>query len=103
METWSWIVFSIIALLQAVDVYTTKRILDRGGREQNPIMVVVMSRMGAMRTLVVTKVVTLAFLCAGVLAFGHTVLCLALLLCVLAWYLYWMAQNFEVYNSQCRY
>lgn len=48
---------AILALLNALDAILTLRILDRGGRELNPLLAPLMARVGALPVLVVSKVV----------------------------------------------
>lgn len=49
--------FVLIVVLQAADAYLTWRILGTGGRELNPVMRLLMDRIGIMPGLLVAKVV----------------------------------------------
>ena len=56
MNSLCMILFVLIVVLQVADAYLTSRILGAGGHELNPVMRLLMDRMGVMPGLVVAKV-----------------------------------------------
>lgn len=52
----------ILTLLQMVDAWTTHRILERGGRELNPILARVFARIGHVAGLILAKGAFIAIL-----------------------------------------
>ena len=49
--------FIAFVILQLADIYTTKTILDDGGREVNPVMAKLFEKFGVLPSLVVSKIV----------------------------------------------
>jgi len=49
--------FIAFVILQLADIYTTKTILDDGGREINPLMAKAFEKFGVLPALVVSKIV----------------------------------------------
>ena len=47
---------AILALLNAIDAILTLRVLEKGGREMNPLLAPLMKRFGALPVLIVSKV-----------------------------------------------
>ena len=50
-----WILFTILAILQVADYYSTKRIIDRGGHEEAKIMIWLMDKLGTRKAMAITK------------------------------------------------
>jgi len=50
-----WILFAIMLILQVMDFYSTKRIIDRGGHEEAKIMIWLMSKLGINLAMILTK------------------------------------------------
>lgn len=57
-----WILFIIFGLIQVVDIYTTIKVLDIGGKEYNPIMRFLIEKFGKVKALIGSKIIILAIL-----------------------------------------
>lgn len=62
MEDIKWAMMSMFVLLQVFDVYSTVTALDLGGIEVNKIMSWVMTKIGTVPALLLTKVAVVAIL-----------------------------------------
>jgi hypothetical protein len=60
MHPQSLIPFALVATLQVADAYLTWRLLTNGGRELNPIVRILMERLGIVAGLALTKLALLA-------------------------------------------
>lgn len=58
--TVSLMLFIVLVAINGVDVYTTLRIVQAGGREGNPLLAPLVKRMGVVPALLVVKVPLLA-------------------------------------------
>lgn len=77
MHSNSLVPLALLASLQVADAYLTWRVLDNGGREMNPLVRILMDRLGVVAGLVVAKL-ALLILAAFWLA-DHLVLMLVLI------------------------
>ena len=60
-----WILFSAIAVLQILDIFTTVRALNKGAIEANKAVAWLMARIGVIPALAVSKLALLALLLAA--------------------------------------
>lgn len=77
MEYLNYALFLILVALQAADAYTTWRVLRGGGRELNPVLRVLMDRIGIVPALAVVKLVAVLFV--GLFLLEHAVILLGLI------------------------
>lgn len=62
-----WLLLGIIIVLQGLDIYTTRRALQKSCVESNPIMAWLMKRLGILPALLMTKFGFCAFLVAAII------------------------------------
>jgi len=59
--------FIVLANLQGLDIWTTKTILDSGGKELNPVMKFFMDKLGVLKALFLIKGLFLGLVAYGII------------------------------------
>ena len=96
-----WILFTLLAILQVVDFYTTKRILDRGGHEKAKIMIWLMDRLGPLKAMIISKALmcVLAAVLIHYLEPPYDLVLMVLMLDGILRYTYVAIRNWKVYKE----
>ena len=98
-----WTLFTIMLILQVMDFYTTKRIINRGGHEEAKIMIWLMSKLGTNLAMILTKSMMLSLMGTFIYSFGHTfplnMLLMALMVVAITLYIEIVNDNLEVYKE----
>lgn len=88
-----YVLFVLLVLLQAGDVYTTNRILANGGREANPVIAWVMGKLGRYwwlsKVAVMLPIALLVWLSPGY----HTLMALLFMVILYLWVVWHNSQQ----------
>jgi hypothetical protein len=74
--------FVVLVILQGLDIWTTKTILDNGGKELNPVMRFLMEKIGVMKALFLMKIMLVIVVGYGVFTSTLSLILLGLV-CIL--------------------
>ena len=97
-----WIQFAIMLILQVMDYYSTKRIIDRGGHEEAKIMIWLMDKLGTRKAMAVTKslMCALAAVLIHYLEPPYDLALMFLMLLGILRYTHLAIRNWKVYRRQ---
>jgi len=97
-----WILFAIMLILQVMDFYTTKRIINRGGYEEAKIMIWLMDKLGPLEAMIISKSILCALLAVLIryLEKPYNLALIFLMLAGISLYVHVVIRNWKVYRRQ---
>ena len=57
-----YVLAALLCILQIIDLYTTVKILNKGGKELNPVLVWAFTKFGVLPTMIVIKALVISFI-----------------------------------------
>jgi len=104
MMTYAYILLAIFILIQAFDFYSTKRVIERGGKEKTKLIITLMEKFGLVPGLLIAKIGVCIFVALGTFSsatYIHVYLTIAFLLFLNIWYIFKVVlNNWKIYNSK---